>query len=382
MIKRIIQVFILLFVCIPCYGQVDPELDARLERRSHIFRELTLPYRLFVPNDYHPEAEYPLMVFLHGARWSGSDNNSQLDNVFAVYWIQDSIQTQYPGFVVYPQCPLGSSWESVSGVVPMFPPDPEQETVHDLLDSLIREFSIDMNRIYIAGKSMGGHGTYGMLSRYPQDFAAAVIVAGNYVYRDISEILHIPLWLLHARLDNVISIEQSRHIVNELEALGEAFVYTHCDFHSDSCEPLPKEAIDQAIEHGARFFFSEFDTSGHQVEPKVVRTYGLYQWVFSQQKQPSAVLMTPSPRSFLLMMNCPNPFNAATLIRYQLPENCRIRTKVYDICGKEVALLQDENGEAGMHQVRFDGSRLPSGIYIAELIAGSRIRRIKMVLVK
>ncbi|MBN2104078.1 hypothetical protein JW835_08575 [bacterium] len=370
------------FIGMSVSGQIDPELDARLERRSHTYEELTLPYRLFVPDHYHSFVQYPLLVFLHGARWSGSDNAAQLDNAFAVYWVQDSIQTQYPSFIVYPQCSLGSSWESVSGVVPLFPPDPEQETVHDLLDSLIREFSIDMSRIYIAGKSMGGHGAYGMLSRYPQDFAAAVIVAGNYVYRDISEILHIPMWLLHARQDNVISIEQSRHVVNELETLGKNFVYTHCNFHLDSCEPLPKGAIDQAIGNGARFFFSEFDTSGHQVEPKVVRTYGLYQWVFSQQKQSAHVTAVPSPELSLLKMNYPNPFNAKTRICYQLFERSRISLIIFNSRGIEICPLLDETQEPGEHWILFDGSRLPSGIYVAELKAGGKVWRMKMALVK
>ena len=362
-------------------AQVDPVIDARLERRFHTFQETTLPYRLLVPNGYHPSHAYPLLLFLHGARWSGSDNVTQLDNEFAVYWVQDSVQILNPGFVVYPQCPSGHSWESVSGIVSAFPPDPELETVDNLLDSLIREFRIDKNRIYIAGKSMGGLGVYGMLSRNPGRFAAAVIVAGNYVFRDISELTKIPLWLLHARFDDVISVEQSRTIVQQFNDLGLSFVVTHCHWEEPQCTSLSKTEIDFLIQQGEQFFYSEFDTSGHQIEPQVVRTYGLHQWTFLQQKSSTAVASAASISS-VFIMNYPNPFNWQSMIRYHLPAGGNVQIKVFDIRGREVAHLLEKTQEAGNHQVLFDGRNLNSGIYLAELSNRAEVHRIKMMLLK
>ncbi|MFC1569726.1 T9SS type A sorting domain-containing protein [bacterium] len=384
MIRRLIffDAILALLIIVPLICQIDPAIDARLERRSHTFQEMTLPYRLYIPDDFQQSADYPLLLFLHGARWSGSDNITQLDNEFAEYWIQDSVQNSNPSFVVYPQCPSGNSWESVSGVVSTFPPDPEQETINDLLDSLIYEFSIDENRLYIAGKSMGGHGVYGLLSRYPQRFTAAVIVAGNYVYREISEISHIPLWLLHARYDNVISVEQSRHMVQQLENDGHSFVFTHCKLNDTRCAPLCRASMDPIIEQGTRYFYSEFDTSGHQVEPKVVRTYGLHQWVFTQMTGSMGIELKSYPESALLFMNYPNPFNQHSVISYQLSAGGRIQVKVFDIRGRKVASLLDERQEAGGHRIRFDGGNLHSGIYVAELKTGKVVQRIKIILVK
>ena len=362
-------------------AQVDPEIDARLERRMQPFQQTSLPYRLYVPDHYDPGQRYPLLLFLHGARWSGSDNVSQLDNEFAVYWIQDSVQALNPGFVVYPQCPLGSSWETVSGVVSDFPPNPELAAVTDLLDSLIREFGIDESRIYIAGKSMGGLGAYGLISRDPDRFAAAVIAAGNYVYRDIAAISRIPFWLLQARFDDVISVEQSRHMVDLLEAAGQSVIFTHCNFHTDVCDQLSHSAVDQAIQEGGHSFYSEFDTSGHQIEPKVVRTYGLHQWLYRQQQISTAV--TDAEQRFSKAIgNYPNPFNEQSVIRYYIPERNTVRISIFDIRGRKVADLSDKTEEAGTHAVIFDGSFLNAGIYIAGIKAGNRFIRLKMVMIK
>jgi hypothetical protein len=253
--------------------------------------------------------------------------------------------------------------------------------VKDLMDSLIREFRIDERRIYIAGKSMGGLGSYGMISRNPGQFAAAVIAAGNYVYRDISDILNVPLWLLHARFDDVMPVEQSRYIVEQLEAAGQSVIFTHCNFHTDLCTRLSQSEVDQAIQEGGHSFYSEFDTSGHQIEPKVVRTYGLHQWVFEQHQTPTAVYS--AGQSFPELIRCyPNPFNSQLIINYRITTRSVVEIKVFDIRGREVVELLNEIQEAGAHYVRLDGSDLSAGIYVAYLKAGNRARRVKMVMIK
>jgi hypothetical protein len=361
-------------------ADVDPALDARLEKRQHTLKQTTLPYRLYVPENDTVE-NCPLLLFLHGARWCGSDNITQLDNELAVYWVQDSIQNRFPSFVLIPQCPSGQSWETVSGEGISFPPNPVLETIKDLLDSLAREFSIDENRIYIAGKSMGGQGVYGMLSRYPETFSAAVIVAGPHAYNALQDISDIPMWLFHAKYDETVSVDESREVVSGLESLGSQFIYIHCNFHEDWCGQMADTDISQAILNGSRYFFSEFDTSGHQIEPLVVRTYGLCPWIFAQNRQRTGC-MTNHPMQIQLFLNYPNPFNHSSQIAYTLSETCRVRICVFDILGNEIAVLADEKQEAGEHAIRFDAGNLASGIYLAELNTGNAIRQIKMILAK
>ncbi len=88
------------------------------------------------------------------------------------------------------------------------------------------------------------------------------------------------------------------------------------------------------------------------------------------------------PTNFNLDQNYPNPFNPTTAISYSIPENSFITLKVYDILGKEVATLVNEEKIAGNYQVNFDGSQLASGAYLCRLTANNFIQTKKMVLMK
>ncbi len=80
------------------------------------------------------------------------------------------------------------------------------------------------------------------------------------------------------------------------------------------------------------------------------------------------VIIAP-PRTYELFQNYPNPFNPTTVISYQLPAISNVNLKIYDIIGREVANLINEQQEPGYYQKTFDASRYASGMYIYRLIA-------------
>lgn len=88
------------------------------------------------------------------------------------------------------------------------------------------------------------------------------------------------------------------------------------------------------------------------------------------------------PSSFHLEQNYPNPFNPTTTIRFSLPQRSDVTLRVFDVLGREVATLMNEEVNAGEHSVVFEAGELPSGVYFAQLQTGSTIQRIKMVLLK
>lgn len=88
------------------------------------------------------------------------------------------------------------------------------------------------------------------------------------------------------------------------------------------------------------------------------------------------------PTVFKINQNYPNPFNPSTVISWQLPVNSHVLIKVYDILGREIKTLVDENKEAGYYKINFDGSSLASGVYIYRLTAGTFNSTKKMLLVK
>jgi photosystem II stability/assembly factor-like uncharacterized protein len=88
------------------------------------------------------------------------------------------------------------------------------------------------------------------------------------------------------------------------------------------------------------------------------------------------------PRAFALQQNYPNPFNPTTAISYQLPVASSVRIVIYDLLGREVAVLVNERKAAGSYEVQFEASRLSSGVYLYRLMAGSFTQTLKMVAVK
>jgi hypothetical protein len=95
-------------------------------------------------------------------------------------------------------------------------------------------------------------------------------------------------------------------------------------------------------------------------------------------------VITNSAVKFDLSQNYPNPFNPTTSISFSLPENFagNVSMKVYDLTGKEVAVLVNGQMNSGLHSVTFDGSKLSSGIYFYKISAGSYSDVKRMILVK
>lgn len=89
-----------------------------------------------------------------------------------------------------------------------------------------------------------------------------------------------------------------------------------------------------------------------------------------------------TPASYELAQNYPNPFNPATTINFSIPEAAMVSLKVYDILGKEVATLINEEKTSGIYSVSFDASNLPTGTYIYKITAGNFISTRKMLLLK
>ena len=86
--------------------------------------------------------------------------------------------------------------------------------------------------------------------------------------------------------------------------------------------------------------------------------------------------------NFLLSQNYPNPFNPSTTIRFTISELRFTTLKVYDLLGREIATLVNEEKPAGSYEVEFNGDGLPSGFYFYQLRAGNYIETKKMVLLK
>jgi hypothetical protein len=90
----------------------------------------------------------------------------------------------------------------------------------------------------------------------------------------------------------------------------------------------------------------------------------------------------PLPGHYSLAQNFPNPFNPSTTIGYVLPRRSHVTLTVFNTLGQLVAMLVEGEMPAGSHEVKFDASRLPSGVYLYRLQAGNHIEVRKALLMK
>ncbi len=182
----------------------------------------TMPYRLYVPEDYDTAKSYPVVVFLHGADKHGSDNEAQLDymidEVFEYHYaIKDSI-------VIAPQCTYGKYWvetDWTQGTYDNSYPDrTELKKVVRIVEEICEEYSVNKNRIYAMGLSMGGFGTWSLLMNYSKIFAAGVPICGAADPEKASVLKDIPIWAFHGINDSVVPYSGTSDVVDAILAAG------------------------------------------------------------------------------------------------------------------------------------------------------------------
>jgi hypothetical protein len=88
------------------------------------------------------------------------------------------------------------------------------------------------------------------------------------------------------------------------------------------------------------------------------------------------------PSSFTLYQNYPNPFNPSTTISFDLPSNGFVSLKIYDLLGREITTLINQELSSGKHRINFDGKTLTSGVYLYTLQFNGNIQSRKMILIK
>lgn len=92
--------------------------------------------------------------------------------------------------------------------------------------------------------------------------------------------------------------------------------------------------------------------------------------------------LTVLPLKYDLLQNYPNPFNPETKISFDLPKESHVKITIFDMLGREIAILLDETKPAGRHSLQFEGSKISSGVFISRMEAGNQVFSKKMILLK
>ncbi len=201
----------------------------QFEAHYHQKEGKTLPYLLLKPLNFDSSQSYPLLIFLHGAGERGSDNKVAAKH-FSSLVLADSNRINYPAFVIIPQCDTGYRWVEVDWKLDshQMPAEPSlyMSLFLEVLDSLEQSPLIDKNRIYVSGLSMGGFGTWDLIARFPNRFAAAAPVCGGADLNTAPQIAHIPIWTFHGAKDRLVKPSRSREMVDALKKINGNIKYT------------------------------------------------------------------------------------------------------------------------------------------------------------
>lgn len=158
---------------------------------------------------------YPLLIWLHGAGQSGNDNEAQVAGSPKPLFTAES-QAKHPCFVLMPQCPdRAIGWKGEVA-----------DNLMALIADMVAKLPIDPNRIYLTGSSMGGSGTWTMIAKWPNVFAAAVPLCGGADLKTAESIKHIPIWVFHGDKDDQVPTDRSRTMVAALKAVNGNVQYT------------------------------------------------------------------------------------------------------------------------------------------------------------
>lgn len=186
---------------------------------------VSMPYRLFIPDRTVRVRALPLIVYLHGGGGAGTDNLRQITggNTAGTHlWTVAETQMRHPAFVVAPQLPGDNLWSAPESEKP----STYAELVLELLENLSKEFAIDANRVYLIGQSRGGRGTWDLVSKRPDLFAAVVPVCGDGNTTRARAARDVAIWAFHRGEGSFVPVAGSRDLVAVLKAVGSRVRYT------------------------------------------------------------------------------------------------------------------------------------------------------------
>jgi len=216
-------------------GQQVMELEGKLAKLDAVNSK----YLLYLPEGYGaPGKKWPLMLFLHGKGECGDDPNRVKAHGPPMLLARN--QKAFPCVVVSPQCRPGRWW---------MPSD-----VMALVEHVEAMLSIDETRIYVTGLSMGGFGSWGLITSFPNKFAAAIPICGGGNPGLTQKIKNLPIWAFHGDADDVVPVDRSRSMVEALK------------------------------KHGSDVKYTEYPGVNHNSWSKTYDNQEVYDWLFKQKK--------------------------------------------------------------------------------------------------
>jgi predicted peptidase len=222
---------------------------------------------VFIPKNYRPSDRYPAILFLHGLFEAGNGGDKVLSAGLGPVIAQDP--DHWPFITLFPQSP--GNWQG---------PDRDRLAMA-ALDFAMRHWSIDQDRVILAGLSFGGQGTWEIGAQHPDRFAALVPVSGPSALDAVQSLLLMPVWAFHFKDDPWVKSENSEEMCKAIDSLG------------------------------GQARLTEFSGAGHDAWSLAVTESRLVQWMLQQRRPggPQASAFSPQRPT----MRAPSPGSARSL---------------------------------------------------------------------
>jgi predicted peptidase len=206
-----------------------------------------LPFALYASKELSAAQKYPLVLALHG-KSQNDENGKQIGGWMKTFAKIENYSAR-PCIILAPLC-----YQPFGGTGGGWYDKPGSETV-DLVKKLMKSLPIDEKRVYVIGYSMGGFGTCHLMNTEPRLFTAGVAVAGCTGVDTANTFKKRPLWIFHAKDDEVVKVDVSQTLAKALERSEKTFKYT------------------------------EYPTGGHGIIGKVFDDPEVHKWLFTQAEK-------------------------------------------------------------------------------------------------
>jgi len=293
--------------------------------------------------------------------------------------------------------------------------------IRALIDSVAAQFSIDLDRVYACGFSNGGYMAYELSCELADKIAAFGSVTGNFLLNENQVCNHsrkIPIIDFHGTADNFVSydvdlegnltyndgsllFEENRAYWMDFNGLTEMTIeeVLNTDLLDGSwvekytvySESTTAQFVHYKVYNGGHQWFGSISANSnigylgvnnHDINTNEELINFFLQYRLSDFIPELKIDNLIFPKKFSFNQAYPNPFNPATNIQFDLPEDTDVLLEVYDISGRIIEELHNSTMQAGYHSITWDATMYSSGIYFVKLHAGKFHRTQKLMLVK
>jgi len=334
----------------------------------------------------------PLIINMHGYSSDALDQQS--------YSEMDDVALNQNIAVVYPMG-IDSAWNV--GTYWDFSDADDIGFISVLIDSVSEDYDIDLDRVYACGMSNGGYMAYELACELSDKIAAFGSVTGNFMLnanQTCDDSREIPFIHIHGTYDLIVpysnswdgsmyvgeSIEYWRNVNNldsvlvesipDIDPTDNTTVEKYTYYNTSSTTQFVHFKV---IGGGHQWFgstvadwvipwlgYNNHDINANEELIDFFLNYRLSDFLSTE------IIEENLPADFILHQNYPNPFNPSTAIRFELKDNSLVNISIYDLLGKRVKKLLEDELVSGTHEIIWDGRnelgiKAPSGIYIFQM---------------